>query len=63
MLGRRRVHIEAIVLDRHFLRLIAETAKFSVKIVPHGSFIAGDGLDVDSCRVSVTASMEERIAE
>src|SRR5258707_9672586 len=46
MIRRRRIHIEAIGLDRHFLRLIAEPAKFSVKIVSNRSLIAADGLDV-----------------
>ncbi len=46
MLVRRRIHIEAIALDRHLPGLISEPAKFSVKIIPHRSFIAGDGLDV-----------------
>ena len=46
MIGRGRIYVEAIALDRHFPGLIAKTAEFSIKIVAYGSFIAADGLDV-----------------
>src|SRR6266566_9372617 len=46
LLGQRCIQVEAIALDRHLLCVIAETAKFSVEIIPDGSFIAADGLDV-----------------
>jgi hypothetical protein len=46
MLPRSRIYIEALAFDRHLDGLIAEAAKFSVKIVADRSFVAGDGFDV-----------------
>jgi hypothetical protein len=47
LLRRCGIDVEAIVFDGDSARLISDAAKFSIKIVTDGSFVAGDGFDVD----------------
>src|SRR5579871_4776276 len=35
------------MFDRHFRRLIADAAEFSIKVISHRGFIAGDRFDID----------------
>ena len=41
------VDVKAVAFHRDFSRLVADAAKLSVKIISDGSFVAGDGFDVD----------------
>jgi alpha/beta superfamily hydrolase len=47
LLGRCGVKVEAIAFDGNPARLIADAAKLSIEIVSDGSFVAGEGFDVD----------------
>ena len=47
LLRRCGIDVEAIVFDGDSARLISDAAEFSIEIVSDGSFVAGDGFDVD----------------
>ena len=47
LLRQSGIDVEAVAFHWHSPRLIANAAKFSIKIVSNRSLVAGDGLDVD----------------
>src|ERR1700685_3989820 len=47
LLKRRGIDIKAIALDWNSSCLIADAGEFTIEVVPDGSFVAGDGFDVD----------------
>ena len=40
-------HIEALMLHRHFVRGVTQTAELVVELCAHRGFIAADGFNVD----------------
>jgi hypothetical protein len=63
LIGRGGVDIEAVALDRHSSCLVADAAELSVEIVSDAASLPEMDSMSTSWRVSVMASMVERIAD
>ena len=61
LLRRSCVHIAAVAFDWKFVCLVSQAAKFGVKNVADGGFVAGDRLNVYQLTGEATTSMGERI--